>query len=71
MEQEWTGILGFSKDYNPLIGSLPYRPAEYIIAGFSGHGMAMAFGAGKALAELIVGQITEPWVDIFDPSRFF
>jgi len=71
VEQEWTGILGFSKDNNPLIGALPHRLGEYIIAGFSGHGMAMTFSAGKTVAEMIMGRMTEPWVDVFDPSRFF
>jgi gamma-glutamylputrescine oxidase len=71
VEQEWTGILGFSKDNNPLIGALPHRIGEYIIAGFSGHGMAMAFLAGRTVAEMIMGRVAQPWVDVFDPSRFF
>ncbi|MBD1866738.1 FAD-binding oxidoreductase [Cyanobacteria bacterium FACHB-471] len=54
--QEWTGIMGFSPDDNPLVGELPGYPGEYIIAGYSGHGMPIAFGAGRAIAQLITGQ---------------
>ena len=69
IEQEWTGIMGFSPDDNPLIGELPGYPGEYIMAGYTGHGMSIAFGAGKAIALMIEGQ--EPELpDSFSPARF-
>jgi glycine/D-amino acid oxidase-like deaminating enzyme len=71
IEQEWTGIMGFSPDGNPLIGSLPHRPGEWIAAGFTGHGMSRTFYAGKALAEMILGKEPEVFVEAFLPSRFF
>jgi|LakMenEpi03Aug12_release.lakeMendotaPanAssembly.Ray.scaffolds.fasta_scaffold12348_7 glycine/D-amino acid oxidase-like deaminating enzyme len=70
VEQEWTGILGFSKDLNPLIGSVPDRPNEYIIAGFSGHGMALSFLAAKYIATLISDHCQELEIEAFAPSRF-
>ena len=71
VEREWTGILGFSKDYHPLIGSLPHRRGEYIAAGFSGHGMPMTFLAGKTVTEMILGRSPEFVVEAFNPLRFF
>jgi glycine/D-amino acid oxidase-like deaminating enzyme len=70
VEQEWTGIMGFSPDYNPLIGPVPYRAGEYIAAGFTGHGMPIAFLAGKAVASMIMGREPDVFVDAFLPSRF-
>ncbi len=71
VEQEWIGIMGFSKDRNPLIGPVPNRPGEYIAAGFTGHGMPMTFFAGKAVAEMIAGHEPECFVpQAFLPSRF-
>ncbi|MBI1800309.1 MAG: FAD-binding oxidoreductase [Chloroflexi bacterium] len=71
VEQEWTGIMGFSADRNPLIGPLPDRPGEYVAAGFTGHGMPMTFYAGKAIAEMIAGKEPEFFVpEAFLPARF-
>ena len=61
--------MGFSPDDNPLVGALPGYPGEYIIAGYTGHGMPSAFGAGKAIAEMIQGR--EPNLPAsFSPTRF-
>ncbi len=71
VEQEWTGIMGFSKDRNPLIGPLPNRPGEYIAAGFTGHGMPMTFFAAQNVADMIAGKEPAPFVkEAFLPSRF-
>lgn len=70
VEQEWTGIMGYTPDFNPLVGPLPNRPGEYIAAGFSGHGMPLTFYAGKALAEMVAGRTPEVFVEAFLPDRF-
>ena len=53
VECEWVGIMGFSTDRNPLIGVMPGRQREYIAAGYTGHGMPVAFLAGKHIADMI------------------
>ncbi len=70
VEQEWTGIMGFSPDYNPLVGPVPERDGEYMAAGFTGHGMPIAFLAAKAVAAMIMGCQPDSFVDAFLPSRF-
>ena len=50
---EWSGVIGWSCDNLPWVGMLPHRPAHYVCAGFSGHGMAQTFLCGKAVAEMI------------------
>lgn len=69
-EQEWTGVMAFSKDANPLIGPVPQRPGEYIAAGFTGNGMVMTFLAGLAIADMMMGRSPEVFVEAFQPSRF-
>jgi len=34
------------------------RPGQYIAAGYTGNGMANCFAAGKALANMILGQLS-------------
>ncbi|QQE67492.1 oxidoreductase (plasmid) [Leptolyngbya sp. BL0902] len=70
IEYEWTGIMGFTADENPIVGELPNRPGEYISAGYTGHGMALAIAAGKAIAERITGSAQTPIPKAFRPERF-
>ena len=70
IEYEWTGIMGFTPDENPLIGELPHRSGEYIAAGFTGQGMSLGFLAGKALSDLIAGRDDISLPAAFAPGRF-
>lgn len=70
VEMEWTGIMGFSHDANPLVGRLPGSRNRFVAAGYTGHGMCMAFAAGKALAEMIEGREPGIYARAFDPGRF-
>ena len=71
VEHEWTGIMGFTPDRNPLVGPVPGSPGEHVVAGFNGHGMSMAFLCAQALAEMIAGRAPEHFVtEAFLPARF-
>ncbi|HZG37857.1 MAG TPA: FAD-binding oxidoreductase, partial [Nodosilinea sp.] len=70
IEYEWTGIMGFTADDNPIVGELPGRPGEYVSAGYTGHGMAVAIAAGRAIAEQIAGSAPLPIPYPFRPERF-
>ncbi|KAK2787644.1 hypothetical protein FQN52_007135 [Onygenales sp. PD_12] len=52
-EQVWSGVMGFTTDLFPHVGPVPGKPNQYILAGFSGHGMPMAFLTGKGIAKMI------------------
>ncbi|HEY9877417.1 MAG TPA: FAD-binding oxidoreductase [Leptolyngbyaceae cyanobacterium] len=71
IEYEWTGIMGYTPDDNPLIGEVPGRPREYLAAGYTGHGMSVAFLAGKTLAEVIAGQPKMPIPKAYRSTRFW
>jgi glycine/D-amino acid oxidase-like deaminating enzyme len=45
IEFSWSGIMGFTPDYEPVVSELPSKHGQWISAGFSGHGMSRAFAA--------------------------
>ena len=53
---KWSGIMGFSKDGQMLLGNLPDHPHVHVMAGCSGHGMGLSFHAAKVLVESVTGQ---------------
>ena len=52
----WSGIMGFSVDGQPMVGSLPTDPQSYFIGGFTAHGIGLAFHSGKCLADCLFGR---------------
>lgn len=47
--------MGFSPDGLPAVGDVPGAPGIVYVAGFTGHGMALALRVGQALARRLVG----------------
>jgi gamma-glutamylputrescine oxidase len=80
VEKEWIGIMCFTPDHQPLIGPLSHHQGQYILAGYSGHGMPVAFLAGKHIAQMICGrfdeenknipEVTRVLNQVYNPSRF-
>ncbi|PVH92084.1 FAD dependent oxidoreductase [Periconia macrospinosa] len=56
---EWTGIMGYSRDTHPWVGSVPASlgggEGLWICAGYTGNGMPNAALCAKAVAELMTG----------------
>jgi gamma-glutamylputrescine oxidase len=52
----WSGVMGFSFDGQPLVGSLPDQPQTYFVGGFTGHGLGLAFHSAKVLVDLMFGR---------------
>lgn len=52
----WTGIMGFSVDGQPLVGSLPNDNQLFFLAGFTAHGLGLAFHSAKCLVDSIFGR---------------
>lgn len=53
IERRWAGIMGFSVDGLPLVGTLPNKPDVGFAVGFTGHGLAL----GAATAERAVDRL--------------
>ena len=45
--------MGYTSDFMPHIGEVPNSPGQYVIAGFSGRGMAYIFLASQAVAKMV------------------
>ncbi|MEO8610684.1 MAG: FAD-dependent oxidoreductase [Chloroflexota bacterium] len=59
IERRWAGIMGFSVDGLPLVGTLPSKPRVGFAVAFHGHGLAMGAGtAERAVDHLLNG--TDP-----------
>jgi len=77
--REWTGIMGYSHDTHPYVGSTPGEPRKWVIGGFHGHGMVRIFLCAKALVQQLLSQsesLSTPWPTwmprgyIYHPKRF-
>ncbi|KAJ5175835.1 uncharacterized protein N7482_001712 [Penicillium canariense] len=53
-DRVWTGIMGYSADGLPHVGSVPGQSGQYILAGFTGHGMPQIFFAAQGIAKMVV-----------------
>uniref|UniRef100_A0A7S0W0Y2 FAD dependent oxidoreductase domain-containing protein n=1 Tax=Hemiselmis tepida TaxID=464990 RepID=A0A7S0W0Y2_9CRYP len=74
IEMSWPGVLGFSKDGQPLVGKIPGRAKVWVCAGFGGHGMPACLACGRAAARLVhlgVEASTEPYLEGLSPARFW
>jgi len=65
--QEWTGIMGYTKDGQGIIGEAPGQEGLWICAGFNGHGMALTFQSAEALVQLLLGKDE---VDMWLPKAY-
>ena len=57
----WSGIMGFTPDGLPLVGSLPDLPRVYFAVGLGGRGLAWAFVVAERLVELMLND-TDPGI---------
>jgi glycine/D-amino acid oxidase-like deaminating enzyme len=68
--QNWAGLIDVTPDATPVIGPVDAIPGFFLASGFSGHGFGIGPGAGKLMAELVMGRT--PCVDphFFRLNRF-
>jgi len=52
----WAGVMGFSVDGQPLVGSLPDDQQVLFHGGFTGHGLGLAFHTGKCTVDVMFGR---------------
>ncbi|KAL4875733.1 FAD dependent oxidoreductase [Aspergillus karnatakaensis] len=53
-DRVWTGIMGYSSDGLPHVGLVPGEESQWIIGGFTGHGMPQIFLAAEGLAKMVL-----------------
>jgi glycine/D-amino acid oxidase-like deaminating enzyme len=72
IRSEWSGIMGFSGDGFPFVGSVPGEEGLWVAASFQGHGMVLCWKAAEALAKMINGEeggLGEWFPDVFRVSK--
>jgi hypothetical protein len=50
--------MGYSSDFVPHLGEVPDKSNQYILAGFSGHGMPQILLASKGIARMLRDDIS-------------
>ncbi|MGK9168489.1 FAD-binding oxidoreductase [Inquilinus limosus] len=65
VEQRWAGLVDVTPDAVPVISAVDAVPGFFIASGFSGHGFGIGPGAGRLMADLVVGD-----TPIVDPAPF-
>ncbi len=58
----WGGVMGFSADGQPMVGSLPNDNHVFFLGGYTGHGMGLAFHTAKATVDMIYGREIPRWL---------
>ena len=69
--EAWAGMVETSPDVVPIIGHEDQLPGFYIATGFSGHGFGLGPGAGRSIAQLLVGDTPACDLSAFGRQRFF
>lgn len=62
VSHRWGGVMGFSKDGQPLVGALPEDNQVYFLGGYTGHGIGLAFNTAKITTDLIFGKSIPKWI---------
>jgi gamma-glutamylputrescine oxidase len=65
----WSGTMDETPDGRPLIGAVPGSPGQWAIAGFGGHGLPPALGAGRALAGSVMSGVVADVLARYVPAR--
>ena len=69
--ERWAGAIDATPDVVPVISALPKFGGLYLASGFSGHGFGLGPGAGKLMAQMLVGEPTCVDPSPFRYARFF
>jgi len=63
--ERWGGLIDVTPDAVPVIAQSDRLPGLYIATGFSGHGFGLGPGAGRLMADLVLGK-----PPVVDPTPF-
>ena len=54
--EAWAGMIDVTPDVVPVMDEVDGRPGLFVATGFSGHGFGIGPGAGKVMANLVLGE---------------
>lgn len=70
ISHRWAGTMAFTPDHLPVVGPVPRLPGTWVAGGFSGHGMAKAFGLSQWIADGLRDGPIHQGLQPFSPERF-
>ena len=70
VKDRWSGVFGWTADFLPMVGPIPGSSREFVITGFSGGGIPLAFECGRSIAQSVVRGIPTDGCGMFSPARF-
>ena len=69
-EESWAGMIDTTPDFVPVMDEVPGKPNFYVATGFSGHGFGIGPGAGRVMADMVLGRPPAQELERFRFSRF-
>lgn len=69
-EEAWAGMIDVTPDVVPVMDAVTGYPGLYLATGFSGHGFGIGPGAGRVMADLVMGRPAAHDLTRFRFSRF-
>ena len=69
-EEAWAGMIDVMPDVVPVIDRVAAYPGLYLATGFSGHGFGIGPGAGRVVAEMVLGKPARHDLTRFRLARF-
>jgi glycine/D-amino acid oxidase-like deaminating enzyme len=70
LEEAWAGMIDTTPDIVPIMDRVEGFPGFFIATGFSGHGFGIGPGAGRVMADLVLGNPIGHDLTRFRLSRF-
>ena len=71
IEEAWAGMIDVTPDVVPVMDEISDYPGLFLATGFSGHGFGIGPGAGKVMANMVMGNSAMHNLDRFRMSRFY
>lgn len=68
--ETWAGMIESTPDVVPVLDEVPGNTGLFVATGFSGHGFGIGPGAGRVMADLILGNVIGHKMDRFRFNRF-
>jgi glycine/D-amino acid oxidase-like deaminating enzyme len=70
LAESWAGMIDATPDIVPVMDRVAGIPGFFVAAGFSGHGFGIGPGAGRVMADMVLGNPLGHDVSRFRLSRF-
>lgn len=69
--ESWAGMIDVTPDVVPVMDAIQDYPGLYLATGFSGHGFGIGPGAGRVMADMVMGNKAAHDLSRFRFSRFY